>query len=462
MLSTCARSRSFSVPSSANLGRFSSIFKAMRTITPTLCTALVFTSVLSLGIRTATAAPAPSDSDGAKRPVVATRSLHTGTSATGQSAEPVNKPQTTKSTEKKAKMDKFFVYIGTYTNTTSKGIYIYQMDTATGKLTPVGTGPMVASPSFLTISPNHKFLYAANEISDFDGGKTGAISAFSITPKTGELTLLNQKASAGAGPCFVTIDSKGKNVLVANYGSGTVACLPVDVDGKLLDASATIQHTGTGPNAERQEGPHAHSINLDPANHFALAADLGVDKVFVYKFDPTHGSLTANTPPFATLAPGSGPRHLAFHPNGNFVYVINEMKSTVTTFAYDKVHGSLKELGTVSTLPEAFAGSNTTAEVQVHPSGKFLYGSNRGHDSLAIFSIDAATGKLTLVGHESTQGKTPRNFRIDPTGNYLLAANQDTDNVVVFKIDTTTGKLTPTGQILSIPIPVCVKFIPVE
>ena len=375
----------------------------------------------------------------------------------------VVKPQAArKRTETKIKMDKLIVYIGTYTTGKSKGIYIYQMDTTTGKLTAAGNGPETANPSFIAIAPSHKFLYAANEISDYNGTHDGAVTAFAIAPKTGSLTLLNQQPSRGAGPCFVSIDSKGKNVLVANYGSGTVASLPVSADGKLGAATATVDHTGLGPNAARQEGPHAHSINLDKANHYAFAADLGLDKIFIYRFDSGKGSLTPNTPPSVSLPPGSGPRHFAFHPNGHFAYIINELKSTVTAFDYDKQQGTLKEMQTLTTLPENFTGDNTTAEVQVHPSGKFLYGSNRGNNSIVIYAIDPATGKLTLIGHESTQGKTPRNFGIDPTGNYLLAANQDTDNVVVFHIDAQTGKLKPTGQTLDIPSPVCVKFLPVE
>ena len=374
------------------------------------------------------------------------------------------KPESTrKRTDLRLNMDKFnqfIVYIGTYTTGKSKGIYIFQMDAASGTLTPAGNGPETSNPSFLTIAPNHKFLYAANEISDYNGTHEGAVSAFAITPTTGALTLLNQQPSRGAGPCFVSIDSKSKNVLVANYGSGSVACLPVGTDGKLGAATAFVEHTGMGPNAARQDGPHAHSINLDQANHYAFAADLGLDKLFIYHFDPAKGMLTPNKTPFVTLSPGSGPRHFAFHPNGHYAYLINEMKSTVTAFDYDKQQGALKEVQTVTTLPEGFTGENTTAEVQVHPSGKFLYGSNRGHNSIVIYAIDAASGKLTLVGHEPTQGKTPRNFGIDPTGTYLLAANQDTDNVVVFRIDAQTGKLTPTGQTLDIPSPVCVKFLP--
>lgn len=366
----------------------------------------------------------------------------------------------TKRTEKKSKMDKMIVYIGTYTQGASKGIYIYDMDTKTGTLTPAGHSPLVSNPSFLTIAPDHKHLYACNEVDDFDAAHEGAVSAFAIDAKTGGLTLLNQQPSAGGGPCFVSMDARGKNVLVANYGSGSVGVLPVGADGKLMPPSAKQQHEGKGTDPARQEGPHAHSINLDPANHFAFAADLGLDKVFVYRFDAAKGALTPNTPAFASVAPGSGPRHLSFHPNGHYAYVINEMASTVTAFNYDAAKGILTELQTISTLPEGFKGSTTTAEIRVHPSGKFLYGSNRGHDSISIFSIDVSTGKLTSAGHQSTQGKTPRNFNIDPTGQFLIAANQDSDSVVIFRIDAQTGQLTPTGQTLDVPKPVCVKFLP--
>ena len=365
-----------------------------------------------------------------------------------------------KRAEKKKKVDKMIVYIGTYTQGASKGIYIYDMDANTGMLTPAGNSPLVSNPSFLTIAPDHKHLYACNEVDDFDAAHDGAVSAFAIDAKTGGLSLLNQQPSAGSGPCFVSMDAKGKNVLVANYGSGSVGVLPVGADGKLMPPSAKIQHEGKGPDPARQEGPHAHSINLDPASHFAFAADLGLDKVFVYRFDASKGTLTPNTPPFASVAPGSGPRHFAFHPNGHYAYVINEMASTVTAFHYDAAKGELTQLQTISTLPEGYTGATTCAEIRVHPSGKFLYGSNRGHDSIAIFAIDPATGKLTAKGHQSTQGKTPRNFNLDPSGHFLIAANQDTDNVVVFRIDAQTGQLTPTGQTLDVPRPVCIKFLP--
>jgi 6-phosphogluconolactonase len=275
------------------------------------------------------------------------------------------------------------------------------------------------------------------------------------------LTLLNQQASGGPGPCYVSIDPEGKNALVANYTGGSVAVLPIDADGKLRPASATDQHKGSGPDPKRQQGPFAHCFDLDPSHQFALACDLGMDKIFVYKFDAFRGSITPNDPPTASVAPGSGARHLAFHPGGKFVYVINEMGSTITAFAYDASKGALSEVQTVSTLPADFKADNTTcAEVAIHPNGKFAYGSNRGHDSIASFSVDEQTGKLAPTGHQSTGGKTPRHFAIAPGGEFLVAANQDSGNLVVFRIDPRTGTLNPTGMTAEVPSPVCVLFMP--
>ncbi len=284
------------------------------------------------------------------------------------------------------------------------------------------------------------------------------MSAFRIEPASGRLELLNQQSSGGAGPCHVTVDPTGRNALVANYGGGSVSVLPLGDDGKLGPASAFVQHQGSSVNPRRQQGPHAHSINLDPAGRFAFVADLGLDKIMVYRFDAAAGTLTPNDPAWAAVAPGSGPRHFAFHPSGKFAYVINELASSLTAFRYDAPRGALEEVQTVSSLPAGPVEGNSTAEVQVHPSGKFVYGSNRGHDSIAVFAVDGASGKLKLVEHESTQGKTPRNFGVDPTGRFLLACNQASDTIVGFRIDQETGALTPTVQTLSVPSPVCVKF----
>ena len=346
------------------------------------------------------------------------------------------------------------VYVGSYTGPKSKGIYMMKMDPATGKLSEPEVAAELASPSFLTIDASRNFLYAVSEENQ------GVISAYSIAPATGKLTLLNKQPSGGSAACFVGLDPAGKVALVANYGSGTLESLQIGEDGTLSAPVSTIQHSGKVADLKRQGGPHAHSINVDAAGRFALAADLGLDKIFVYKLDSSTGKLTPNDPPFATLAPRSGPRHLAFHPNGKFAYVINEIALTVTAFAYDADKGSLSELQTIGTVaPSEVRDENSCAEVQVHPSGKFLYGSNRGPNTIAIFAIDQETGKLTAAGHQSTGGKTPRNFRMDPAGNFLLAANQDSDSVVVFKIDTATGGLTPTGQSVKIGSPVCVKFV---
>jgi 6-phosphogluconolactonase len=356
---------------------------------------------------------------------------------------------------------KLRVYVGTYTQgTKSQGIYLFDLDPAKGTLTPQGLAGETANPSFLAIHPNRRFLYAVSEVSTSDGMKTGAVAAFDIDPETGKLKLLNKQPSRGAGPCHLVTDAKGKNVLVANYGGGSVAVLPIREDGGLAEPSSAIQHEGKSVNPRRQEAPHAHSINLDAANRFAFAADLGLDKVLVYRFDPAKGTLTANDPAAATVEPGAGPRHFAFHPDGRHAYVINELTSTVTAFSYDPDKGVLKEVQTISTLPEGFKGDTSTAEVQVHPSGKFLYGSNRGHDSISVFTIDPATGKLTLAGHQ-TGIKTPRNFGIDPTGTYLLAAAQGGNTLTVYRIDPKTGLLKQVGEPAEVPAPVCVKFVPV-
>lgn len=356
--------------------------------------------------------------------------------------------------------EKLRVYVGTYTDGKSKGIYQLELDLATGKLGSLELAGETVNPSFLALHPNRKFLYAVGEISKFEGKRSGAISAFAIDPKSGHLTLLNQESSVGEGPCHLVVDKAGKHVLAANYGGGSACVLPIRDDGRLGEASDFVQHKGSSVNKQRQEAPHGHSINLDAANHFAFVADLGLDKVLIYRYDAPKGRLTPNDLPAASVAPGSGPRHFAFHPDGRHAYVINEILSTVTAFSYDPETGVLKTLQTLPTLPPDFKGTSSTAEVQVHPSGKFLYGSNRGHDSITIFSIDPKTGQLTLVGHQGEGIKTPRNFGIDPTGTYLIVANQDSDSLVVFRIDPKTGKLEPTGQTVSVPKPVCVKVMP--
>jgi 6-phosphogluconolactonase len=353
------------------------------------------------------------------------------------------------------------VYFGTYTGEKSKGVYVSRLDLASGALTPPELAGETTSPSFLAVHPSQNFLYAVNEIGNFQGKESGSVTAFAIDRTTGRLTALNQQPSVGRGPAHLVVDKTGRNVLVANYGGGSVAVVPIGTDGTLKPPSAFIQHTGASVNPQRQKGPHAHSINVDPANRFAYAADLGLDKVLVYRFDADKGSLVANDPPFASVAPGAGPRHFTIHPNGRFAYVINEISVTVTAFRRDIDRGSLAELQTISTLPpgQAVEPSFSTADVQVHPSGRFLYGSNRGHDSIVVFAIDETSGRLTHVENRPTQGSTPRGFGIDPSGSYLLAANQRSDSVVVFRIDRQTGRLTPTGHTIDVGAPVCVKFV---
>ncbi|HVU88364.1 MAG TPA: lactonase family protein [Pirellulales bacterium] len=355
--------------------------------------------------------------------------------------------------------DKMLVFVGTYTSGPDEGVYTCELDTKTGALKKLAASGNVKGPSFVAIHPNHKFLYAVSEVADYKDSNTGAVTSFALDPATGKLTPLNHQSSTSAGPCHLVVDRQGKNVLVANYGGGTAAVLPIGADGKLAPASSTARLTGSSVNKSRQEAPHAHSINLDAANHFAFVADLGTDKVMVYRFDPAKGTITPNDPPSVAVEPGSGPRHFTFHPSGNFAYVINEMASTITALAYDAVRGTLKPIGTVSTLPKDFKGENTTAEVRAHPSGKFVYGSNRGHDSIAMFAVDPAKGTLTPIGHQVTGGKTPRNFNIDPDGKFLLAANQDSDTITVFKVDPQTGKLEPTAHSIDIPKPVCIRFL---
>ena len=359
-----------------------------------------------------------------------------------------------------AKMANYFVYVGTYTGPKSQGIYVYKFETATGALTPMGVAAETTNPSFLVIHPNQRFVYAVNELQEFEGKKGGSVSAFSMNVKTGRLTFLNALPSDGTDPCYVALDHTGKYAMIANYTSGSVAVFPILPDGKLGKATAFIEHKGHGVNPERQEGPHAHSINPSPDNRFAIAADLGLDKLLVYRFDAGKGTLSPDDPPFATVPAGSGPRHFAFHPSGQFAYTIGEMGSNVTAFSYDARGGVLHPLQTISTLPKDYKGRNDCAEVQVHPSGKFLYGSNRGHESIAVFTIDQEKGTLTPLEYVPTQGQEPRNFGIDPTGTFLIAANQNSNSLVVFRIDANTGHLTPTGQKLEVQAPVCVKFTP--
>lgn len=350
------------------------------------------------------------------------------------------------------------VYLGTYTGNGSQGIYTAKFDTATGALSGVELAGELKNPSFLAVHPSRKYLYAVSEVADANGKPTGGVAALAVDETTGKLTLLNTQSSGGAGPCHVNLDRAGKTAVVANYGGGSVASYAIGADGKLAPAASVMQHRGSSVDKSRQEAPHAHSVYVDPSSRWVLSADLGLDKVMIYGLNPQTSQLTEQTPGFAKVAPGAGPRHFAFHPNGKYGYVINELGNTVTVFAWDADKGTLTEIQTIGTLPVDFTGKSYTAEVVVHPSGKFLYGSNRGHNSLAIFRVDEATGKLTLLGQQPTRGDHPRNFNIDPTGRWILCGNANTDNIVTLKIDPTTGHLTDTGLELKLSKPVCVKF----
>jgi 6-phosphogluconolactonase len=349
------------------------------------------------------------------------------------------------------------VYTGSYSDPKNEGIQVFSLDLSSGALTKVGGATGVKNPSFLAIHPSKKFIYAVGETDEFAGKKVGAVAALVLDAK-GVPMLLNAQSSEGRGPCYVAVDKAGKHALVANYSSGSVAVLPIGEDGKLGAPSCSVQHKGSSVDKGRQEGPHAHSINLDPMNRFAFAADLGLDKILVYRFNGLEGTIVANDPPAADVPPGSGPRHFAFHPKGMYAYACGEMTSTVIAFSYNPEKGVLTQLQVLSTLPEPVKG-NSTAETQVSPDGKFVYVSNRGHNSIAIFEVDQATGKLTAKGHCPTGGKIPRNFGIDPSGAFLIAANQDSNNIVVFKIDPKTGMPSPTGHQAEVPKPVCVRFL---
>ena len=364
---------------------------------------------------------------------------------------------------KPAAAKSYLVYVGTYTTkTTSKGIYAFRYDANSGKLAPAGIAVETQDPSWVAVHPNGKFLYAVNE-----AGKNSMVSAFSLDAKSGKLTLLNQLPALGEDPCYLSFDHTGKYVFVANYTSGNVVVFPIEADGQLGSATANVHDEGTlGPNKERQEGPHAHWIEASAGNRYAYVSDLGLDRVLIYRFDAASGKLTSpgsnQQGAFsATLPPGSGPRHVAFSRNGNFMYVLSEVQSTVTVFAND-AREKYRSVQSISALPKDFSGRNDAAEIAIHPTGKFLYTSNRGHESIALFKIDPGTGKLTAAGDYSIEGKEPRHFAIDPSGNFLLAEDQLSDKIVTFRIDQKTGALAPTGDSVEVPSPVSIAFLPVD
>lgn len=351
-----------------------------------------------------------------------------------------------------AAADEWTVFVGTYTRSASKGIYALRFDAGSGQLYPLGLAAETSNPSFLAAHPNGKFLYAVGE------DEVGTVSAFSIEPGL-KLQLLNRVSSHGRAPCHLGLDHAGKWLFVANYDCGSVAVLPVRDDGSLGESVTAVQDRGSSVNRQRQAGPHAHSVNISPDNRFLLVNDLGLDETRVYHFDPTTGSLTPNHPGNLRASPGSGPRHLTFSPDGRFVWVLNEMSATVTAASYS-ASGTLRELQTLSALPEGFVGSNSGAEIVAHPNGRFLYSSNRGHDSIVLFSVDSETGLLEARQWTPSGGRAPRNFTIDPSGSYLLAVHQDSDTVMVFNIDPTHGVLQPCGRPVESPVPVSIVFVP--
>jgi 6-phosphogluconolactonase len=349
-------------------------------------------------------------------------------------------------------------YVGTYTGAKSKGIYAFDFNAATGKAGEPRLVVETPSPSFLALHPNGKVLYAVNEVNELNGEKGGGLSAFKIEAD-GKLTLLNQASTVGSGPCHLTIDSKGRAVLAANYGGGSVVSYRLEADGRLGKRASFIQHTGSSVDKQRQEGPHAHGIYLDATDRFAYVPDLGLDKVLIYRFDGATGELKPHDPAAGVLSPGSGPRHFALHPAKPLAWSLNEMLSTITTLHVIKPNGGLMPGGTISTLPVGFTGVSSTAEIFVHPGGRFLYASNRGHDSIALFVINPSDGSLTPIEQVPIGGKTPRSFALDPSGKWLLAAGQDSDSISIFAITAATGRLTATGEKINAPTPVCLVFL---
>lgn len=362
--------------------------------------------------------------------------------------------------EKKQAVTQYLLYVGAYTQNDTEGIAIYKFDPMSGNLDYVSTESGVVNPSYLAISDDKKTLLAVNEVGEFDGKPSGAVSAFAIGKQSGGLAFINQVPSGGGAPCYVSIDKSSKFALVANYSGGNVAIFPIAVDGQLGPYTQLEQHAGEGPVADRQAGPHAHSIVIDNQEKFALAADLGIDKVITYRISADGKGMTKEDE-FDT-EPGAGPRHLVFHPNGKFAYIINELNSTLTSCFYDGSTGKLTAITTLSTLPEGFEGANSCADIHVSKDGRFVYGSNRGHDSIVILETNQDSGKLTLRGHHSVKGKTPRNFMIDPTGKYLLVANQNSNNIVVFRRNDETGLLIDTGIEVEVSKPVCLKMLVVS
>jgi 6-phosphogluconolactonase len=362
----------------------------------------------------------------------------------------------------------YLVFAGTYTRRLghvdgqAEGIYAYRATLSDGALTQMSVTTGIANPSFVALDSQHRYLYAASEVKEFNGQTGGGVYAYTVNRRTGVLTFLNAQPAQGTDPCYVSIDATGRWVLAANYSSGSVIMYPVQADGSLGAASDFKQHEGSSVNPRRQEGPHAHSFVIAPDNRYAFVPDLGMDKIMIYRLDLDNGKLSVGGQPWVQIEPGGGPRHFDIHPGQKFAYCNLEIGNKVVVFKYDEAAGTLEQMQSISTLPADFTGASHTADLHVHPSGRWLYCSNRGHDSIAMYSIDQNTGMLTFLGCEPTQGKVPRNFAIDPAGTLLLAANQNSSTVAAYHIDQQTGKLMPTGAVSPAPTPVCLKFVPVE
>lgn len=358
----------------------------------------------------------------------------------------------------------YLVYVGTNSASTSKGIYNYRFDPHSGKLSPIGVAAEQPHIGFMVTDPQHRFLYAVSEMvpgaSSFE--RNGSISSYSIDHKTGALTFLNKVDAGGGGSCHLVVDKAGKVLFVANYGSGSVASFAIRPDGSIGERTGFDQHTGSSIDPARQEGPHAHAVVLSPDNRFLFVPDLGIDQIKIYRVDAAKGTFTPNDPGFATVKAGLGPRHFTFGRGAKYAYVVCEMGSSVAVFSYDPVKGSLTPVQTISNLPDDFTGIDNSAEIEMDRSGRFLYASNRGHDSITVFAVDPVKGTLTKVQVAPTQGSIPRNFALDPTGKYLIAGNQQSNNLVVFSVDPTDGKLRAAGEKLDIPSPVDILFVPTE
>jgi 6-phosphogluconolactonase len=358
-----------------------------------------------------------------------------------------------------AQKAKEIIYVGTYSTRGSQGIYVYQLDRVKAKMNLIQTIQTPASPTFLAIHPSGKFLYSVNRGAIEEMPNSGSVSSFSIDSKTGKLTLLNQRPSYGMDPAHISIDKTGKWAFISNYTEGTFVVLSVFDDGLLGSSVDSRKHLGKSVHPERQQKAYVHSAVVAPDNRFVVVSDLGADKIFSYRLDAAKGRIEDANPPYVSVKPGCGPRHFDFHPTGNFGYSVEELTSTVGVFSYNKSTGSLTTLAdSIPSLPQDFTGKNTAADIHVHPNGNYLYTSNRGHNSIAIFSIDKA-GMIKLTGQQDTKGKIPRNFMIDLKGDYLFVANQDSDNIVIFKIDPKTGKLRDTGNQIKVPAPACLKML---